>query len=252
MKKKLTVFLFWGALMNAQNTPCTTNLGGDADPGFITVKINNTTFDHNTFNAQTTFYHEYPASGQTTATLISGQSYSLYTSTSSEAVIGLWMDYNNNGTFESNEFTSVVNSMTTQNTTTLNIPASLPSGTLKIRFRTRAYGSSVTGSNACSNFGSGETRDYTLTVVNNALSTKDIRKESALQYYPNPVRDMLHIENNLVIRNIRVFDLSGKLLINLMPGQKRTALDMSALPAGTYMIKIGTASETRNFKIQKD
>ncbi|WP_294218344.1 GEVED domain-containing protein [uncultured Chryseobacterium sp.] len=252
MKKKLTVFLFWGALMNAQNTPCTTNLGGDADPGFITVRINNTTFNHNTFSAQTSFYHEYPASGQTTATLTAGQSYSLYTSTSSEAVIGLWMDYNNNGTFESSEFTPLVNSMTTQNTTALNIPANLPSGALKIRFRTRAYGSSVNGNNACSSFGSGETRDYTLTIVNNALSTQDIRKESALRYYPNPVNDILHVEDRLVIQNISVFDLSGKLLISLQPGQKKTVLDLSAFPAGTYMIKTETASETRDFKIQKN
>ncbi|MDQ1098267.1 MULTISPECIES: GEVED domain-containing protein [Chryseobacterium] len=251
MKKKLTVFLFWGALMNAQNTPCTTNLGGDIDPGFITIRINNTTFNHDTFAVLTSFYHEYPASGQTTATLTAGQSYSLYTSTSSEAVIGLWMDYNNNGTFESNEFTPLVNSMNTQNTTTLNIPASLPSGALKIRFRTRAYGSSINGGNACSSFGSGETRDYTLTVVNNALSTQDIRKEAQLQYYPNPVNNIFYIENSIPIKTIRVFDLSGKLLISLQPEQKKTALDMSALPAGIYMIQTETASGKRNVKVQK-
>ncbi|MNK34126.1 hypothetical protein D3C87_526270 [compost metagenome] len=146
-------------------TPCTENLGGGIEPSFITVKINNSTFDHNTYTEPTTYYHEYPQSGNTTAILEAGQTYSLYTFTSSEAVIALWIDSDHNGAFEEDEYTELVNSLDSQNTTSLTIPANTLPGPTKMRMRSRAYGSAINTADACTTFGSGETRDYTFTIT---------------------------------------------------------------------------------------
>ena len=75
--------------------PCTDNLGGGLEPSFVAFKINGTAFEHNTYSEPTEYYHQYPQ----TTTLNAGQAYDFYTFTSSEAVVAIWMDYNQNNIF---------------------------------------------------------------------------------------------------------------------------------------------------------
>lgn len=221
--------------------PCTENLGGGLEPAFVTLKINGTTFDHNTYSEPTSYYHQYPKSGNTTATLEAGQAYDLFTFTSSEAVVGIWMDYNQNDTFEESEYTLLVDNLNAQNTTPFTVPATSNTGAILMRIRTRAYGSAVNAENACTSFGSGETRDYVVTVSNN-LGNDTFNPLSNLKIYPNPASDKVTVETLSGIQKIAVYNMLGQ----LVSVSNSKTIDVSHLNTGTYIADITSEDGTRN------
>ncbi len=253
MKTILLSSLFTTCLFNAQSTqnPCTSNLGGDVDPSFIEIRINSTSLNHQTFTSPNVFYHEYPASGNTTATLAAGQSYSFYTSTSSEAVIGIWLDINQNNVFEPQEYQQLVNSMNTQNTTSFTVPVSAANGNTRMRIRSRAYGSSINSNNACTTFGSGETRDYTVNITGTQLGTKELNRTSNLTVYPNPTTDFLHIEGKESILSSEIYNMEGRKIGSQIINSTQASVDLAGYVPGEYLIKVFTRSEIRTFKISK-
>ena len=76
--------------------------------------------------------------------------------------------------------------------------------------------------------------DYrTFTGINITKKTTDI------QLYPTPTTNTLFITTNIMINTIRIFDLSGKLVIqkdNLTPG--RHSVDLHHLKNGVYVLQI--------------
>ncbi|MCL9769953.1 GEVED domain-containing protein [Flavobacterium sp. HXWNR69] len=208
---------------------CNNNLGGGLEPSFVTFKINGTTFEHNTYTEPTEYYHAYPQ----TTTLEAGQAYDIYTFTSSEAVIGLWMDYNQNNIFEDTEFTQLVNNMNSQNTTSFTVSSTSNSGLVKMRIRSRAYGSAINSSNACTSFGSGETRDYIFT-VNNSLGVNDNSFDTKIKVYPNPTSDYINIESLSEIKKVTVYNMMGQMVLNTISNK----VDISNLSSGTFILEV--------------
>lgn len=253
MKLALIPSILLAFLCNAQSTqsPCTSNLGGDVDPSFIEIKINSTPFTHQTFASQSVFYHEYPASGNTTATLAAGQAYQIYTSTSSEAVIGIWLDANQNNIFEPQEYKQLVNSMSTQNTTSFTVPASAMNGNTKMRIRSRAYGSSIAANNACTTFGSGETRDYTVNITGSQLATNENSVDHISKIYPNPTADFLTIEDRTSILSVEIYTAEGRKISGQQVNNTRVSVDLSEYVPGIYMVKVFTKAGSRTFKIYR-
>lgn len=223
---------------------CNDNLGGGLEPSFVTFKINGTTFEHNTYTEPTEYYHAYPQ----TTTLNAGQAYDIYTFTSSEAVIGLWMDYNQNNIFEDSEYTQLVNNMLSQNTTSFTVSSTSNNGLVKMRIRSRAYGSTINSSNACTSFGSGETRDYIFT-VNNTLGTEEISLNSKIKVYPNPTSDFINIESSLEIKNVAVYNMMGQLVLNTVSNK----VDISNLSNGTFILEVTSndGQKTRSKIVKK-
>lgn len=73
--------------------------------------------------------------------------------------------------------------------------------------------------------------------------------------YPNPAQDWLHIaiaENELQLQYI-LTDMQGRTLMQGTPNDGETSLDITSLPAGTYMLNIqSTDKKNKNiFKIIK-
>lgn len=250
MKRSLFACIFITGFCSAQ-TPCISNLGGNTDPSFIEIKINSTAFSHQTYAAQNEFYHAYPASGNTTATLNAGQAYQFYTSTSSEAVIGIWLDENQNGIFEQQEYKQLVNSMITQNTKTFTVPASAANGNTLLRIRSRAYGSSIGAGDACSPFGSGETRDYTVNIINSQLGTKDITAADPFRLYPNPTADFITIEGKDTILSVEIHTVEGRKLALQHINMIRGSVDLSAYIPGEYVVQVNTRSGKKMYRILK-
>ncbi len=214
---------------NAVTPTCNDNLGGGLEPSFVTFKINGTTFDHNTYSEPTEYYHAYPQ----TTTLNAGQDYEIYTFTSSEAVIGIWMDYNQNNIFEETEYTELVNNMLSQNTTSFTVSTTSNTGLVKMRVRSRAYGSSIGSSNACTTFGSGETRDYIFT-VNNTLGIDDNTVNTKIKVYPNPTSDYINIETTSEIKDVSVYNMMGQLVLKAVSKK----VDTSKLSNGTFILEV--------------
>ncbi|GAA4384117.1 hypothetical protein GCM10023186_26000 [Hymenobacter koreensis] len=150
---------------------CNTNLGdycGTAD--ITTVAIQNTSLN----NAGTTCssvngssYTSYPASGSTTATVSPGSTYQFAVTTAAAAILSVWIDYNQNGTFEATEWTQVTTTSTANQaaTVSITIPTSAAMGQTGMRVRSRSTGSPNGASDACVQFFSGETEDYIITIA---------------------------------------------------------------------------------------
>ncbi|UUC46014.1 GEVED domain-containing protein [Flavobacterium cerinum] len=214
-----------------QQPICTENLGGGLEPSFVELKINGTNFLHTTYEEPTIYYHEYPQSGNTTTPLNRGQQYSFYTFTSSEAVIGLWIDYNRNNIFEANEYTQLVNNMNSQNTKNFTVSTNALIGTTKMRLRSRAYGSTIEDNDACTHFGSGETRDYTITIADSNLSLGENETAKKVHLFPNPTQSTLNIQASKPV-SIAILSLDGRIQI---PREQTNVLNLQSLSPGIYM-----------------
>jgi hypothetical protein len=73
---------------------------------------------------------------------------------------------------------------------------------------------------------------YTFGFKKSALSIQELSKQQ-LVIYPNPARDILTISGDEQWATIRVFDISGKELIQ----QSAAVIEVGKLPAGTYLIR---------------
>ncbi|MGK0384060.1 MAG: hypothetical protein ACJAVL_000796, partial [Bacteroidia bacterium] len=93
--------------------------------------------------------------------------------------------------------------------------------------------------------------------VNMTPSGIEDSKSSQFRVYPNPTQNLIYIENlgsgelvNLdVINGIEVFNLFGKLVLNLKKAQNR--ISISALPTGTYILRIITTKGVSTKRIIK-
>ncbi|RYD58326.1 MAG: T9SS type A sorting domain-containing protein [Sphingobacteriales bacterium] len=93
-----------------------------------------------------------------------------------------------------------------------------------------------------------------------AIDILDIKTNiSNLKIYPNPVEDILKIsftttEENMPVR-IEMFDVSGRTIVNMEHkttiGNQQISVDMSAMPHGSYGIRLSYKSETITTKVAK-
>ncbi len=64
--------------------------------------------------------------------------------------------------------------------------------------------------------------------------------------YPNPVKDYLHIGfDSQAHYVVRLYDLSGKLIMEHQTDDRNLQLDLRALPAGLYMLGITAPGQKR-------
>ncbi len=112
-------------------------------------------------------YTIYPSTGNTTASLQAGSTYTFKVTTTTNNIISIWMDYNQNGTFEASEWTQVCTTSVanTVNSIAIAIPSSALAGLTGLRIRSRLNGNTNGATDACTTFGSGETEDYKVTVI---------------------------------------------------------------------------------------
>lgn len=82
------------------------------------------------------------------------------------------------------------------------------------------------------------------------LGNEDFSKE-AFSIFPNPVSDVLNIRTQSIVNRVTVYDILGKTLINVAPDKISPTIDMSALPSGTYMVKVTIGDTTKTTKVLK-
>lgn len=81
------------------------------------------------------------------------------------------------------------------------------------------------------------------------LGTNDV-DNSDFDFYPNPVKNELNITSKSDLRNIRVYNLSGQMVLNSKSLTKK--LDTSSLPTGVYLVKVELENGSiETFKILK-
>jgi len=81
----------------------------------------------------------------------------------------------------------------------------------------------------------GNTSDFNDLIGENSISES---KALGFKFYPNPVRHTLNLEtlNNRTITEIKIFDLSGRLLRQI--NQNISKIDVSSLKKGVYLMQI--------------
>ncbi|WP_339633972.1 M14 family zinc carboxypeptidase [Bizionia echini] len=167
-----------------------------------------------------------------------------WTGSTYDEAVTVWIDFNQNGTFETAERIFRSSSSTiTPVSGTFDIPSNAVLGNTRMRVLMKYY--SGTGSNAndpCETFNYGEVEDYTLNITNSTLATPDF-EANAIKVFPNPFNNSLHIkliDNNSV--DIKVFDISGRVVStrnNIQPtNQNITLNNFESLTVGTYFIQI--------------
>lgn len=112
-------------------------------------------------------YNAYPASGSTTTSVQQNSTYSLAVTTDQPSIVSVWIDYDQNGTFDATEWQQVTTASTSNVASTLNltIPSTSTIGQTAMRIRSR-FSNNVNGStDACTSMGSGETEDYVITIL---------------------------------------------------------------------------------------
>lgn len=84
------------------------------------------------------------------------------------------------------------------------------------------------------------------------LQVPVVETGSGVVVFPNPfsTRVTVHLNNNETLKNIRLFDISGRQILNLQ-GENRI-LDMSALEPGIYILEINTSKELIVKRIVKE
>ncbi len=81
------------------------------------------------------------------------------------------------------------------------------------------------------------------------LSISEADANSLISIYPVPANDFIHIKSSEKIKQIKIFDVSGKLVVQKLGNIN--SIPVSHLEKGTYLISIETASATINRKFIK-
>jgi len=84
-------------------------------------------------------------------------------------------------------------------------------------------------------------------LINDTSLAVDDQILPAITIYPSPVEDILQIKNITGLKNIRVFNMLGQLMIQT----KEAAIDFSKFPAGIYTLQVNTEAGTQIKKIIK-
>lgn len=88
--------------------------------------------------------------------------------------------------------------------------------------------------------GSGQEFYFDDVTLGPSLATDSFDATSPLKLYPNPTSNVLNIEAKNSIESISVYNAIGQEVINKSPAAEMTALDVSSLTCGIYMVKAVT------------
>jgi hypothetical protein len=245
---------------------CVNGLGGAPCPS--TDFISNVSFATTTLNNSDTVCNfsngsnlsVFAPAGSATAVLTRGNSYSLSVTTSSNNIISIWIDYNQNGFYEVNEWNQVCTTSVAgvANVINVDIPWGAVGGQTGMRVRSRATFNPNDSTSACTNFGSGEAEDYTVT-IDIGTGIQNQNKVSNLVVMPNPATHDLTISfSNLVNENtqLKLMNLNGQIVysesVNLSSSKVSRTIDVSSFAKGIYNLQLisSTGIVTKKVVIQ--
>lgn len=90
------------------------------------------------------------------------------------------------------------------------------------------------------------------TITANAVAGIDDNVKLGLEFYPNPTTDILTINAPETIDRIEIYDVNGKQIMNSKSGNTTSKVYMANYPAGTYYVKVFTATASKDITIVKN
>lgn len=151
--------------------------------------------------------------------------------------IAVWVDWNNNLTFEASERMFVTNTYITNASGTITVPAGTPLGTYRMRVVTDY--NSTAPSNPCGAISRGEFIDFTFEVATSLSTSETNLKKKEVNVYPNPFKDVLHVADIKDVKSVTVTDVAGRVVKTI--DNPTSELQLGELNTGLYLV-------TMNFK----
>lgn len=81
------------------------------------------------------------------------------------------------------------------------------------------------------------------------VSVSDFSSNLAVVVYPNPSKEVVYIENALLGSGIKLISISGQIVLEKVIDADKTAIDVSALNAGVYIIQIENTNAVETMKL---
>lgn len=276
MKTFTQAFLMMTILVNSANAQYCSLPGrtpyAPQQPGITEFKLN--TIDRISGNSESTSSVVVEATD--TTVLEQGKTYTVTMKHSEDAVnfpgarnnIRVWIDYNNDKDFLDAGETVISQDMQSSGTftATFTVPMSAQLG--KTMIRATAKMSSDAGHTiptSCDNPADplgyhGEMEDYAVRIVPPAAINEVSRNNDAISIYPNPTTNNITVslkENNNVSIKIELYDITGKLVSNLLTADKQASssytfnLNNYTQTSGIYFVKVTTAGIVAYQKVIK-
>lgn len=242
---------------------CSTALGGGncaAGNLINAVTISGTGFNSTSATCTNTgdgSYTAFPNIGSLTANLNQGETYPINVTTDGSHIVSVWIDFDRNGTYDATEWSQVCLTSATgvANTVSVAIPLTSTIGLTGMRVRSRGAGNTNGATDACSNFGSGETEDY-IVFIDYPLSIKNNKQNSSLTVLPNPASEKITLAfTNLSAENtqVKLTNLNGQLIfsegLNNFSGTYSKTIDVSSFAKGIYNLQLITTNGVTNKKV---
>jgi subtilisin family serine protease/chitodextrinase len=161
----------------------------------------------------------------------------------------VWIDFDQNGTFESDEeMVSGSSSSADKLSASFDVPSGATLGQTRMRV-TMKYNSAAS---PCETFSYGEVEDYTVNITStqnfnvtefadaNAKELKNEKVESNIKIYPNPASNLINLEINAGERNsiVDIYTAEGSLVKSVPINGDYKEISISDLPSGVYILKV--------------
>eukprot|EP01090_Pellita_catalonica_P007303 TRINITY_DN178_c0_g2_i1.p1 TRINITY_DN178_c0_g2~~TRINITY_DN178_c0_g2_i1.p1 ORF type:complete len:899 (+),score=171.25 TRINITY_DN178_c0_g2_i1:5299-7995(+) len=169
----------------------------------------------------------------------------------------VWIDFNQNGTFENSEKVVTGSSSSANNlTSTVDVPAGAALGTTRMRVSMK-YNSAQT---ACETFTYGEVEDYTVNIVSStrqnhsaSVSGERLGNENSLDFmaYPNPAVDFIQVKLASRADNMtyKIVNTIGRVMKS---GRLNSSnIDVSKLNTGMYILEVNDGQKLLTTKVFK-
>lgn len=154
----------------------------------------------------------------------------------------VWIDYNQNGTFDTDEqIVSNLSDSSTNQSFNFDVPATALSGNTRMRVSMKYS----TASAPCDTFTYGEVEDYTVN-ISTALLSKGNEPSLINDFvlYPNPIKEGVLFIKNMNQKNVsfRIVNYMGQTVMqNKLSGDK---INVAGLPNGMYFLEVNTGNKT--------
>ncbi len=175
----------------------------------------------------------------------------------------VWIDYNQDGTFDGNELLFESNSSGAI-TADVNIPQAVNNGLTRMRVAMKWNDAP----NSCGTFSFGEVEDYTvnltggsgalISTLSNPIQALSVEHGLQAKVYPNPVEQILVLDyttSNSGKLNLSLLNVEGKLIFekeeDILMGNDRLFLDFSDYPAGIYTLFLRQGSHREKIQVVK-
>ncbi|MGG7036123.1 MAG: M43 family zinc metalloprotease [Flavobacterium sp.] len=193
--------------------------------------------------------------------LIAGNTYTLSLNINSGSAyreyFAVYIDWNGDGIFSETEKLGPL-SIGPGNSNPFSGDVPIPTDGVKNRLiRMRVVGNADTGItndmvNGTAPFFIGDTKDFGLYIIDPQTLGTDQYALNNVNYYPNPVKDVLSITNTDNIEKVEIYNITGQLLLSQNFQDTNIKVDLSQLVKGVYIATVYVNGGKSSIKILKN